>query len=135
MDIYKAASRPTNSANPEYFSGDVWDDPIVTAPDPARIRALSVHFAPGARTAWHTHPLGQTLYVVSGVGRVQKLGEPIREILPGDTVWIAPEEKHWHGAAPDHAMVHIAFQEALDGKHIEWMEKVSDEDYNGPVES
>ncbi|MEM8645077.1 MAG: cupin domain-containing protein [Pseudomonadota bacterium] len=134
MDIYKANSRPTNSANPEYFSGDVWNDPIVTAPDPARIRALSVHFAPGARTAWHTHPLGQTLYVVSGVGRVQKLGEPIREILPGDTVWIAPEEKHWHGAAPDHAMVHIALQEALDGKHIEWMEKVSDEDYNGPVE-
>ncbi|MEM1200294.1 MAG: cupin domain-containing protein [Pseudomonadota bacterium] len=134
MDIYKANSRPTNSANPEYFSGDVWNDPIVSAPDPARIRALSVHFAPGARTAWHTHPLGQTLYVVSGVGRVQKLGEPIREILPGDTVWIAPEEKHWHGAAPDHAMVHIALQEALDGKHIEWMEKVSDEDYNGPVE-
>ncbi len=134
MDIYKANSRPTNSANPEYFSGDVWNDPIVTAPDPARIRALSVHFAPGARTAWHTHPLGQTLYVVSGVGRVQKLGEPIREILPGDTVWIAPEEKHWHGAAPDHSMVHIALQEALDGKHIEWMEKVSDEDYNGPVE-
>ena len=134
MDIYKAASRPTNEANPEYFSGTVWNEAIVTAPDPARIRALRVHFAPGGRTAWHTHPLGQTLYVVSGVGRVQKLGEPIREILPGDTVWIAPEEKHWHGAAPDHAMVHIAFQEALDGKHIEWMEKVSEEDYNGPVE-
>ncbi len=129
MDIHKASSRPTALANPEYFTGTVLQDPIVTAPNPARIRAVKVAFAPGARTAWHTHPLGQTLYVVSGVGRVQKLGEPIQEILPGDTVWIAPEEKHWHGAASDHAMTHIALQEALDGKHIEWMELVTDEEY------
>ncbi|MCP5084090.1 MAG: cupin domain-containing protein [Alphaproteobacteria bacterium] len=135
MEIYKAPSRPTNPANEEYFSGTVWTEAIIAAPDPARIRALRVHFTPGARTAWHTHPLGQTLYVVSGVGRVQILGEPIREILPGDTVWFAPNEKHWHGAAPDHSMVHIAFQEALDGKHVDWMEKVSEEDYNGPAES
>lgn len=131
MDIHKASSRPTALANPEYFTGTVLQDPIVTAPNPARIRAVKVAFAPGARTAWHTHPLGQTLYVVSGVGRVQKLGEPIQEILPGDTVWIAPEEKHWHGAASDHAMTHIALQEALDGKHIEWMELVTDEEYAG----
>jgi len=131
MDIHKASSRPTALANPEYFTGTVLQDPIVTAPNPARIRAVKVAFAPGARTAWHTHPLGQTLYVVSGVGRVQKLGEPIQEILPGDTVWIAPGEKHWHGAASDHAMTHIALQEALDGKHIEWMELVTDEEYAG----
>lgn len=130
MDIYKATARPTATGNPDYFTGTVHQDPIVTAPEPARIRAVSVRFEPGARTNWHTHPLGQTLYVVSGVGRVQKLGEPVQEILPGDTVWIAPEEKHWHGAAPDHAMTHIALQEALDGVHIEWLEPVSNDDYS-----
>jgi len=129
MDIHKANSRPTTFADTEYFTGTVMIDPIVTAPEPARIRALRVSFLPGARTAWHTHPLGQTLYVVSGVGRVQKQGEAVQEILPGDTVWIEPGEKHWHGAAPDHAMSHVAIQEALDGSHIDWMEKVTDQEY------
>jgi quercetin dioxygenase-like cupin family protein len=92
-----------------------------------------VRFEPKARTAWHTHPLGQTLHVVSGVGRVQLWGEPIREIRPGDTVWIAPGEKHWHGASPDTAMMHIALQEHLDGKHVEWLEHVTDEQYNGKI--
>lgn len=129
MDIYKANSRPTGAGNPEYFTGSVMTDPINSAPDPARVRTLRVSFAPGARTAWHTHPLGQTLYVVSGVGRVQKSGEPIREMLPGDTIWIAPGEKHWHGASPENAMCHIAIHEALDGTNVEWLEKVTDEEY------
>jgi quercetin dioxygenase-like cupin family protein len=129
MDIYKANSRPTMTASPETFTGTVMMDPIVTAPDPARIRAVRVSFSPGARTAWHTHPLGQTLYVVSGVGCIQKLGEAIQEILPGDTVWIAPGEKHWHGATAKNAMSHIAVQEALDGANVDWMEKVTDEEY------
>jgi len=131
MDIYKANSRPTTAADSEYFTGSVMADPIVTAPEPARVRALRVSFSPGACTAWHTHPLGQTLYVVSGVGRIQKHGEPIHEILPGDTIWIAPGEKHWHGAAPDNAMSHIAIQEALNGANVVWMEKVTDEEYRG----
>ncbi|MCP4319280.1 MAG: cupin domain-containing protein [Hyphomicrobiales bacterium] len=129
MDIYKANSRPTDAGNPEYFTGMVMTDPINTAPDPARVRALRVSFSPGARTAWHTHPLGQTLYVVSGVGRIQQLGEPIQEILPGDTIWIAPGEKHWHGASPDNAMCHIAIHEALNGSNVDWMEKVTDAEY------
>lgn len=128
MDIHRAG-RATKKANPDWFTGEVWQDPIVEAPDPARVRAVSVGFAPGARTNWHTHPLGQTLYVVSGLGRVQKLGEPVQEIRPGDTVWIAPGEKHWHGAAPTTGMVHIAIHESLDGKHIDWLEPVSDADY------
>ncbi len=130
MDVHRAGKRPTRKANSEWFTGTVWQDPINEAPEPARVRAVVVTFEPGARTNWHTHPLGQTLHVTSGVGRVQKLGEPIQEIRAGDTVWIAPEEKHWHGAAPDNGMVHVAIQEALDGKHIEWMEPVSDEDFN-----
>lgn len=129
MDIHKANSRPTSEANAEYFTGTVMMDPIVSAPDPACVRVARVSFSPGARTAWHTHPLGQTLYVVSGVGRIQKLGEPIQEILPGDTIWIGPGEKHWHGASAENAMCHIAIQEALDGAHIDWMEKVTDEEY------
>jgi len=129
MDIHKASKRSTTFTGPEYFTGTVMVDPIITAPEPARVRALRVSFLPGARTNWHTHPLGQTLYVVSGVGRIQKQGEEIHEILPGDTVWIEPGEKHWHGAAPDHAMSHIAIQESLDGSHIDWMERVSDEEY------
>jgi quercetin dioxygenase-like cupin family protein len=131
MDVYKASDRPSKQAGGDYFTGIVWQEPIVQAPDPARVRALRVAFDPGARTNWHTHPLGQTLYVVSGVGRVQKEGEPIIEIRAGDTVWIAPGERHWHGASPTNAMVHIAVQEHLDGKHIEWMEPVSDSDYLG----
>lgn len=129
MDIYAATSRPTTQGGPDYFTGTVMMDPIVEAPDPARVRAVRVSFSPGARTAWHTHPLGQTLHVVSGVGRIQKLGEPVQQILAGDTVWIAPGEKHWHGASPDNAMSHIAIHEALDGVNVEWLEKVSDEEY------
>jgi quercetin dioxygenase-like cupin family protein len=133
MDHFKAGERPTKFGPAEYFTGTVYQDPIVEAPAPARIRALRVTFLPGGRTNWHTHPLGQTLYVVSGVGRYQKDGEKIVEIKAGDTIWIPPGERHWHGAAPDTAMCHIAFQEALDGKHIEWEEPVSDEDANAPV--
>jgi len=129
MDIHRVSDRPTRKGSTEWFTGTVWQEPILEAPAPARIRALRVTFAPGARTAWHTHPLGQTLHVLSGVGRVQAADGPVREIRPGDTVWIPPGEKHWHGAAPQNAMVHLAFQEALDGKHIEWMEPVSDDDY------
>lgn len=131
MDIYKSSSRSTVQAGSEHFTGTVMMDPIVEAPAPARVRAVRVSFSPGARTDWHTHPLGQTLHVVSGVGRIQKSGEPVREILAGDTVWIAPGEKHWHGAAPNNAMSHIAIQEAQDGAVAEWLEKVTDEDYRG----
>ncbi len=129
MDTHKVNSRPTTFAGAEYFTGTVMMDPIVTAPEPARVRALRVSFSPGARTNWHIHPLGQTLYVISGVGRIQKQGEAIQEILPGDTIWIAPGEKHWHGAAPDHAMCHIAIQEELEGKQADWLERVTDEEY------
>jgi len=135
MDIFRATSRPTRRAPADYFTGTVWQDPIIEAPDPARIRGLRVAFDPGARTAWHTHPLGQTLYVVSGVGRVQCMGEPVREIRPGDTIWIPPQIRHWHGAAPDHSMVHLAFQESLDGVSAEWQEHVADADYGvGPTD-
>ncbi len=129
MDIYRAGSRATIRANPDWFTGTVLQDPIVGAPDPARVHAVTVSFEPGARTNWHTHPLGQTLFVLSGVGRIQKLGEPVRAIRPGDTVWIAPGEKHWHGAGPETRMVHIAIHEAIDGKHIDWLEPVDDSDY------
>jgi quercetin dioxygenase-like cupin family protein len=104
-------------------------DPLFEAPEPARSRAASVTFEPGARTAWHTHPLGQTLIVTSGLGWAQREGEPLEEIRPGDVVWFAPNEKHWHGATPTTAMTHIAVHEALDGKTVEWMEHVSDEQY------
>ena len=133
MDIYRNGSRPTRRGPADYFTGTVWLDPIVNAPAPARVAAARVSFEPGARTAWHTHPLGQTLYVVSGVGRVQKEGELVREIRAGDTVWIPPGEKHWHGAAPDHGMTHVAMQEAVDGSAVEWLEQVSDADYSKAV--
>ncbi|HSM19821.1 MAG TPA: cupin domain-containing protein [Hyphomicrobiales bacterium] len=129
MDIRSAASTATRRGKSEWFTGTVWQDPIVEAPEPARVRAVSVSFEPGARTAWHTHPLGQTLFVLSGVGRVQSWGEPVREIRPGDSVWIPPGEKHWHGAAPNNAMVHLAIHEALDGVHVEWLEPVPDDVY------
>jgi quercetin dioxygenase-like cupin family protein len=135
MDIKRSGSVPSRRMGAEYFTGTVWQDPIAEAPAPARIRGAFVRFEPQARTAWHTHPLGQTLHVVSGIGRVQLWGSPIQEIRPGDTVWIAPGEKHWHGASPNVAMVHIALQEALDGKHVEWMEHVTDEQYGGKVVS
>jgi len=133
MDIHRNGSRPTRRGPADYFTGTVWMDPIVNAPAPARVAAARVAFEPGARTAWHTHPLGQTLYVVSGVGRVQKLGEPVREIRAGDTVWIPPGEKHWHGAAPDHTMTHVAIQEAVNGSAVEWLEQVSEADYTKAV--
>ncbi len=129
MDIHTATDRPSRKGPTDYFTGTVWLDPVIEAPEPARVRALRVSFEPGARTAWHTHPLGQTLHVLSGICRVQAKGGPVCEIRPGDTVWIAPGEKHWHGAAPQHGMVHLAFQEALDGKHVEWMEHVTDAEY------
>lgn len=133
MDIKPCGTVPSRRPPADWFTGTVWQDPIVEAPAPARIRAARVAFEPGARTAWHTHPLGQTLHVVSGSGLAQTWGGPIREIRAGDTVWIPPGEKHWHGAAPTTAMAHIAMQEALDGKHVEWMEKVTDEQYGGKV--
>jgi quercetin dioxygenase-like cupin family protein len=133
MDIKRLGSVPTRRQPKDSFTGVVWQDPIIEAPAPARVRSGRVSFEPGARTAWHTHPLGQTLHVVSGLGRVQSWGGPIQEIRAGDTVWFAPDEKHWHGAAPDIGMVHIAIQEALDGKHVTWMEYVTEEQYGAKV--
>ena len=130
MELYRLGKRETKPGSPDYFTGTVWMAPIIEAPEPARVRALRVHFEPGARTAWHTHPLGQTLYVLSGPGRFQTDGEPVQEIRAGDTIWISPGERHWHGAAPDAAMTHIAIQESLNGNHADWMEHVSDADYS-----
>jgi|TARA_B110001450_G_scaffold240501_1_gene249292 quercetin dioxygenase-like cupin family protein len=130
MKIFKSGSRPTKKASSDWFTGTVWQDPIVEAPEPARIRALNVSFEPGARTAWHTHPLGQTLYVVTGNGLVGLRNEAPKIIKAGDTVWIPPGEEHWHGASASNAMTHIAIQEALDGRVAEWLEQVSDYDYN-----
>ena len=131
MDIKRNGSRPSTKPSPDYFAGNVRQDPIIETPAPARIRALSVTFEPGARTAWHTHPLGQTLYVTSGSGLVQIWGEPMQEIRAGDTVWFAPDEKHWHGASAISAMTHIAIQESLDGKTVDWLEHVTDKQYAG----
>ncbi|MGF1551621.1 MAG: cupin domain-containing protein [Paracoccaceae bacterium] len=132
MAITRAGERPTRIAPAEYFTGHVLQDPVVVAPPPARVRALIVQFAPGARTHWHAHALGQTLHVLSGVGRVQEEGGPLREIRPGDTVWIPPEVKHWHGAAPEVAMTHMAIQEVED-RDTQWMEAVAEETAAGPV--
>jgi len=129
MEIKRAGSQPSGKGPEAYFSGTVRIDPLNSPPDPARVAMALVTFEPGARTAWHTHPLGQTLIVMSGGGRVQREGGPIEEIRPGDVVWFAPGEKHWHGASPTTAMSHIAIQEKLDGSPVEWMEKVSDEQY------
>lgn len=129
MDIFKGGSRPVRQAPKEYFTGSVWQDPLVEAPGPARVRASLVTFAPGARTNWHTHPLGQTLFVTSGVGRVQSWGGPVREVQAGDVVWFAPGEKHWHGAAPKSVMVHVAMHEAKDGTYVDWLEPVTDAQY------
>ncbi|HXW39848.1 MAG TPA: cupin domain-containing protein [Xanthobacteraceae bacterium] len=129
MDIRPCGSIPSRRPPAEWFTGTVWQDPIIEAPAPARAAATVVRFEPAARTNWHTHPLGQTLYIVSGVGRVQSFGGPPREVRAGDVVWFAPGEKHWHGAGPTTTMVHIAIQEALDGKYVDWLEKVTDEQY------
>ena len=127
MDIKRSGSQPSRKGPAEYFTGTVRVDPLFEAADPARVVGASVTFEPGARTAWHTHPLGQTLIVTAGSGRAQHWGGPIEEIRPGDVIWFAPGEKHWHGAAATTAMTHIAIQERLDGKTVDWMEKVSDE--------
>jgi quercetin dioxygenase-like cupin family protein len=127
MEIKRSGSQPSGKGQAEYFTGNVRIDPLNQAPAPARVSIASVTFEPGARTAWHSHPLGQTLIVTSGSGRVQKWDEPVQEIRPGDVVWSAPGEKHWHGAAPTTAMTHISIVEQLDGKSADWMEKVSDE--------
>jgi quercetin dioxygenase-like cupin family protein len=131
MKIMPNGSIPSRRPPSDWFTGTVWQDPIIEAEEPARLRAVTVRFEPGARTAWHTHPLGQTLHVTSGAGLAQVWGEAIREIKAGDTIWIPPGEKHWHGAGATSFMTHIAMQEALDGKTVEWMEKVSDTQYSG----
>ncbi len=129
MDILHAGSRPSVKGPEAWFTGTVRIDSLFNPFDAERVQGAQVTFEPGARTAWHTHPLGQTLLVVSGVGRVQREGGPIEEIRPGDVVWFSPGEKHWHGAAPDVAMTHIALQEVKDGKVVDWMEHVSDAEY------
>jgi quercetin dioxygenase-like cupin family protein len=129
MDIKKSGSQPSGKGPEEYFTGTVRIDPLFQAPDPARGVGASVTFEPGARTAWHTHPLGQTLIVTSGSGLAQRWGGPVEEIRPGDVIWFPPGEKHWHGATPTTAMTHTAIQERLDGKTVEWLEKVGDEQY------
>jgi quercetin dioxygenase-like cupin family protein len=131
MEIARAGSQASVKGQAENFTGAVRADPLFERTDPARTLGLSVSFEPCARTAWHTHPLGQTLIVTAGCGRVQRWGGSIEEIRPGDVVLIAPGEKHWHGAAPTTAMTHIAILEKLDGKTVDWMEKVTDEQYRG----
>jgi quercetin dioxygenase-like cupin family protein len=131
MDITRNGSQPSGKGPADWFTGTVRIDPLFTAPDPARGRGASVTFEPGARTAWHTHPLGQTLIVIAGVGRAAREGGPVEEIRPGDVVWFAPGEKHWHGASPTTAMTHIAIQESSNGKVVDWMEHVSDAQYRG----
>lgn len=131
MEIIRCGSRPSTTPSSAYFTGAVRQDPIIDAPEPARVRALHVTFEPGARTAWHTHPLGQILIITSGCGRVGTWGAPVREVRAGDVVWFAPGEKHWHGATASTAVSHIAIQEALDGRAVDWLEQVTDKDYDG----
>lgn len=130
MDHHPANARPVRPGPADYFTGEVALTPIIEAPLPAQLRALSVTFQPGARTAWHTHPRGQTIYVTSGTGRAQRKGGPVITLNPGDTVYFHPDEDHWHGAAPDSAMTHIAMQETDDrGTHVTWGQHVTDSDY------
>lgn len=129
MEIKRSGSQPSMRGPSEWFTGVVRVDPLFDAPAPARVGGASVTFEPGARTAWHTHPLGQTLLVVAGCGWAQREGGPVEEIRPGDVVWFAPGERHWHGATPSAAMTHVALQEKLDGKAVEWMEQVGDAEY------
>jgi quercetin dioxygenase-like cupin family protein len=131
MEIKRIGSQPSGKGPAEYFTGTVRIDPLNSPPDPARVAMALVTFEPGARTAWHTHPLGQTLIVTAGSGRVQREGGPVEKINPGDVVWFSPNEKHWHGAGPDTAMSHIAVQEKLNGSPVDWMEQVTDEQYAG----
>jgi quercetin dioxygenase-like cupin family protein len=129
MEIKRIESQRSKKGPSDWFTGAVRIQPLFEAAHPARVRGASVKFEPGARTAWHTHPLGQTLIVTSGLGWAQREGGPIEEIRPGDVVWFAPNEKHWHGATPIKALTHIAIQEALDGNVVEWMEQVTDKQY------
>jgi len=129
MDIKRSGLQPSGKGSAEYFTGTVRVDPLFQATAPARAFGASVTFEPGARTAWHTHPLGQTLIVTAGCGLAQRWGGPVEQIRPGDVVWFPPGEKHWHGATATTAMTHIAIQEQLDGKVVDWMEQVSDEQY------
>jgi quercetin dioxygenase-like cupin family protein len=129
MEIKRAGSQPSGQGPADWFTGRVRLDPLISPPDPARVSGALVTFEPGARTAWHTHPLGQTLFVTAGCGWVQRLGGPVEEIRPGDVVWFPPGEKHWHGATATTGMSHIAIQERLDGSAVTWMEQVTDEQY------
>ncbi|MEG3124966.1 (R)-mandelonitrile lyase [Sphingomonas sp. GB1N7] len=131
MQITRSGTTPSGKGPEDWFTGTVRIDPLFSAPDPARTAGNTVTFEPGARTAWHTHPLGQTLIVTFGLGWVQREGGPVEEIRPGDVVWFEGGEKHWHGATATNAMTHIAIQEALDGKAVEWMEQMSDAEYSG----
>ncbi|WP_395698359.1 cupin domain-containing protein [Methylocella sp.] len=131
MEIKRVGSQPSSAGPAEYFTGAVRVDPLFSAPEPARVACALVTFEPGARTAWHTHPLGQTLFVTSGLGRAQREGGPVEEIRPGDVVWFPPGERHWHGAGPTTAMSHVAIQEKLDGSPVTWLEPVTDEQYSG----
>lgn len=134
MDIIRAGSRPSTKGPSDYFTGSVRIDPLFDVPDPGRAAGAMVTFEPGARTAWHTHPFGQTLIVVSGCGWVQSAGGPKRQIVPGDVVFIPADEKHWHGATATTAMTHIAVQEKRDGSPVTWLEQVGEADYLGPLE-
>ena len=129
MEIKRNGTQASLVGPSDWFTGSVRIDPLLSSPAPARVAGASVTFEPGARTAWHTHPLGQTLIIISGVGRVQRLGGNIEEVRPGDVIWFSPGEKHWHGASPTTAMTHIAIHEYLDGKSVDWLEKVTDEEY------
>ena len=129
MEIKRGGTQPSRKGPADWFTGSVRIDPLFAAPEPARGQGAAVTFEPGARTAWHTHPLGQTLIVTFGLGWVQREGGPIEEIRPGDVVWFAPNEKHWHGATAESGMTHLAIQEALNGKAVEWLEHVTDEQY------
>lgn len=131
MKILHAGSRPSGKGPADWFTGIVRVDPLFNSFDEARVQGAQVTFEPGARTVWHTHPLGQTLIITSGLGRVQREGGPVEDVRPGDVVWFEPGEKHWHGAAPKTAMTHIAIHEALDGKTVDWLEPVSDPQYEG----
>ncbi len=130
MEIKRCGSQPSGRGPAEWFTGTVRIDPLFTAPEPARVAGASVTFEPGARTAWHTHPLGQTLIVIAGCGWVQREGGSVEEVRPGDVVWFPPSEKHWHGATETTAMTHIAIQEQLEGKAVDWLEHVRDEQYS-----
>ena len=131
MKIRRCGTVPTKRGPDAYFAGTVWQDPVIEAPDPARLRAVLVTFEPAARTAWHTHPLGQTLYVTAGCGRFQAWDSEVHEIRAGDVIWIPPGEKHWHGAGAETMMIHLAMQEAHAGAAVEWLEHVSDDQYAG----